>query len=241
MKRYVVWLAALFLLSACALPRQVSSPEKLANIKSVIVISGVDETFGLGYVGLTVFNNTSETVPVDWKFNETTLKLLKAQLETRYTIVPFAYDFRQFQGSATSNDVSLGTATEVTARLKQVAKPGMADAFVVLTGRSGGYLSSNRRTYGMQVGLGYTINVFDGTTLEPIAQSFSGVPCERTLCLNGYDYPARKVELPWRGEPYSSLSADTVTNIRLIVFDLLERSIPNTLQRLRLVPAPAQS
>lgn len=242
MKLASVWLIALFLLGGCALPRQISSPEKLASIKSVIVISGVDETVSLSYTGLTVFNNTTETVPVDWKFNEKILDLLKAQLQPRYQIVPFVYDPAAFQGARASNDTSLGVATGATERVKRHVKPGLADAIVVVSGGPGGYLSFNRVPYGPQVSTSYTINVFDGATLEPIAQSFSGIPCERSLCLNGFEFASRQMpNLPWRGERYAAMPPATAASFRMGIEELIVISVPNTLQRLRLISAPPTS
>lgn len=242
MRKVAVWLVAVLVLGACALPRQISSPEKLASIKSVILISGLDETVSLSYTGLTVFNNTRETVPVDWKFNDKILDLLRTQLQTRYQIVPFPYDRAAFQGARVSNDTSFGVARGATEQVKRHVKPGLADAIVVVSGEAGGYLSFNRVPYGPQVSISYTINVFDGATLEPIAQSFSGIPCERSLCLNGFEFASRQApNLPWRGEPYATMPPATVASFRASIEELLVISVPNTLQRLRLIVPPAAS
>lgn len=230
----VVGILTIFAVAGCALPRHINSPERLAQIKSIAVIAAFEKRINLSYVGLTVFNNKSTFFPVDWDISRIVRDRIVAELGPRYVIRPFLYDISVFEGADTSSDTTLGTATEVTKRLKSIAKPGIADAFVLATSDASGGMGDGRNENA--VGIFYTVTVFDGNSLEPIAQSYSGVPCERTLCLSGYEFPSRRIAYVWKGEPYDKIPQHVRDEIRSKILELIDVSVPHTLGLLNLIP-----
>lgn len=240
MFRKALYFIALLALAGCALPRSINSPEKIAQIKSVILISAVEDKLMLNYIGFTVFNNKRYEVPVDWRLNDFFREEMAKSLSGRYEIRPFEYDPKAFSGAADSGDATLGTATETTKRLKQAVPPDLADAIIVVVSDSSASLGA-RIAQDTVVGAHYTMNVYDGHSLEPIAQSFGGIRCSSSFCLNGYDPMIWPTSFRWSGgEPATSLTPQMRDEIRRLATLMLRDSVPQTLGRLKLLPSDGQ-
>ena len=231
-------LGLLLVVAGCAVPRGIESPEKIAAIRSVTVISSFEDKFGFGYTGFTVFNNKSMLVPVDWHMGDYTRYRIVDALRQRYEIRQPGFDPRAFTGVNTGRDEANNAATALTARLKEVAKPGQVDAYLIVISRFTGSLAS-RNIGPSELNTYYSATVFDGHTLEPIAQAASARPCRQAVCLLGYERLSQTIPLPWNGEAYETLQPFQKELLRKTVMQLIDESIPFTLQRLKLLSAGA--
>ncbi len=235
MFRRILCFTVLLALSGCALPRSISSPEKIAQIKTVIVMPAMEEKLTLSYVGFTVFNNEKASLPVDWRFNDLLREEMTKALSPRYEIRPFTYDPAALAGAYNSDDATLGTADKTTKLLGAVAKPGLADAIIVLVSDRSASIGASR-PQGTFIGTSYTMNVYDGQTLMPIAQSYGGIACRRGLCANGYQSMVEAASFRWLGEPPETAIKPHFEEIRSTAAKMLVESVPHTLGRLGLTP-----
>jgi hypothetical protein len=224
-------------LAGCAGPSSVGSPVA-AGWRSIAVIAVVDDEIHLNYVGATVFNNTNETVPVDWKIGEAVQARLEDVLRTRFEVRSLSFDPAVFRGAHPSKMMGTG---DLTARLKSAVKPGLVDAIVIAAGFGAGVSVGRPTSFSDNrfVGAAYTLTVFDGNTLEPVAHENGQLACAKSLCFPVDYIVKRDVDLGWRGEPASTLSAETREKIRSIMFELIDESVPNTVRQMKLLSPSA--
>jgi len=196
-------------------PDHVAEPTK---IKSVLVISSVRDRVNLGYTGLTVFNNSFESAPVDWGLRQRALDSavasLNGQFDTRTTTLSSELLDRIFE---TQFDALPQT-------LQAILTPGMADIVVVVgTSKVGGAFVSRRGLAPHAVGLAYIIGVFDGANFNRIARGFSGRE------------GSREADIGFRGQPYEELSPAAKELIHSTALATLSASMPAALRRLGLL------
>jgi hypothetical protein len=236
----VALLCLLLLLGACAgiTPGVV---EKLDGIRQVGIISAFGDKFYLRKVGVTVFGNESNEFPVAaWGIDDLVVTKVRAVLGRRLDVRPVTYQRSAFyernvdgiSGAVRAAGPTGGVDAYVVIT-HGVSKLGATNQFVsglgLLEG-SGGPLYSNRYfLYAL-----YAVSIIDAKTFASKGIVRSVMPGEAqinplpTTPLIG---PHRQVDKSWWP---TSLDAASNQRLKGAVVELIDKSLPNTLQELQL-------
>ncbi len=234
-------LCALLLVGGCA--GTISGvPADLKGIGSVGVISAFVDKFQLRKVGITVFGNEEKEFPVDaWGIDEIVAGKARALLGRRFQVRPVTYRRAPFM---TRNRGGVG------AMVREAVTPANVDIYVVIsrggsqvgatnqavTGlgmleASGGVFSENRYyLYAL-----YAVSIIDAHEFSSKAFTTGLMPGEApfnpltTPVLHG---PHRQVDQSWWP---TSLDAASNQRLKGAVVELVDKSLPNTLQQLQLL------
>jgi hypothetical protein len=222
LKNTVMMLA--LLVAGCAAPGQVG-PVDAAKIKSVIVIGAIPNELIVENAGV------NQSMPIDWDVGRIARDQVMQALRGRYEVRPFSEDDGAFRGVV---DPPVRFPKLMTERLQAVVAPGSADAILVASGTESARVIIGSRLEFIQIG--YWLTLYDGKTREPVARAWVGLPCARVLCLDGFEQPTADLPFKWPSESHDELPKQRRDQIRSSLADLIGRSMPNTLARLRLIP-----
>jgi hypothetical protein len=214
-------------LAGCATPRSMDRG-KVEKIKSVAIAAVSDDT-----LSVETARGTQKVLPA-WSINALVLEQLRETLKDRYEVRLLPYDTSPLVDARSSNDRTLGRPTDFTRALKKMVRPGLADAIVIWDKDAGIGFGNDR--WGLEVNAWYTVDVFDGHTLEPIGEHYGRHPDWRSIL--GDSVPYRQVKLPWSGERYEAMSPLLRQDINAAVCEVIVKSIPYTLAKLNLVDMP---
>jgi hypothetical protein len=220
----------------------VGVPTDLQTVKSVGVISAFADRFQLRKLGVTVFGNDESEFPVDsWGIDDVMAGKVRTLLGRRFDVRPVTYRRAAF---AKPNRDGIG------AMVRDAVTPAAVDAYVVVTRgtsrlgatnqfvnglglleASGGLLYSNRHfVYAL-----YAVSIIDAREFSSKAVTVGLMPGEalvdplRSTAMRG---PHKQVDESWW-----PTARDAASNQRLkgAVVELIDQSLPNTLQQLQLV------
>jgi hypothetical protein len=217
-------------------------PADLQEVRSVGVISAFGERFQLKKVGMTVFGNDESEFPVAaWGIDDLTVSKVRTLLGRRFDVRPVTY-----RRSAFAPPRSGGVA----AMTREAVTPAGVDAYVVVTygGSQLGATNQSVSGLGMLEASGgaffsdrlflyalYSVSVIDAREFKQKSITVALMPGEslvdpmRSTVLRG---PHRQVDASWW-----PTTRDAASNQRLkgVVVELVDQSLPNTLQQLQLV------
>jgi hypothetical protein len=217
-------------------------PADLQEVRSVGVISAFSERFQLKKVGMTVFGNEESEFPVAaWGIDDLTVSKVRTLLGRRFEIRPVTYRRSAFASPRPGG---------VAAMTREAVTPVAVDAYVVVTyggsrvgasnqsvsglgmlEASGGAFSSNRLfLYAL-----YSVSIIDAREFKQKSITIALMPGEalvdplRSTALRG---PHKQVDESWW-----PTARDAASNQRLkgAIVELIDQSLPNTLQQLQLV------
>jgi len=219
----------LLLLGACT-ALVVGSPQKRASIRTVGIVSAFADTFDVQKIGMMVFGNDLKTIPISsWGIDDLAAGKVRALLSKRYDVRPVTYQ-RATIASAKSGRYGIGEA------IRPNVSPLGLDAYVVLVGAGTPYGNTNQSLYGLGIvehaGFQYflfalyEIVLVDGNDFSFLGLSIASFP----NALRGK--PVQKVD-----QSLWPTSLDAASNPRLKegVIDLIDQTLPSTLQQLQLV------
>ena len=231
-------LFALLLLGACA-GTFAGVPPKTEGIRSGGVISAIGDKFYVHKVGLTVFGNDAKEFPAEsWGIDEAVVGKTRALLSRRFDLRPVTYQRAAFAAATSNSWNAIGDLVR-----NQVSPQGL-DAYVVITKGGSMYGRTNQALHGIGLVQGggvvgrdyywihalYEINVIDGHEFRSLGRSFGSLAEEPPLT-NMIRGPNREVEASWWP---ASLEAGSNPKLKGGVIDLIDQSLPNTLQRMQL-------
>ena len=234
-------LALLLLAGGCA-GTIAGVPSDLQAVKSVGVVSAFADRFQVRKLGVTVFGNDESEFPVDaWGIDDVMVGKVRTLLGRRFDVRPVTYRRAAF---------AKGSWGGIGAMVREGVTPAPVDAYVVITRgfsqlgatnqsvsglgileASGGLLNSNRFfLYSL-----YTVSIIDARELSSKAITASLMPGEaaidllRSTVMRG---PHKQVDESWW-----PTAREAASNQRLkgAVVELIDQSLPNTLQQLQLV------
>jgi hypothetical protein len=235
-----VALYLLLLLGACAgfVP---GIPPKMESIRTVGIVSAFGDKFHVQKFGLTVFGNDLKELPIDsWGIDDHVAGEVRGLLSKRFDVRPVTY--RRADIAAPKN-VWGGIGERIRG---QVSPPGL-DAYIVLTSAESQYASTNQSLNGLGIvehggGAGifpkhyflfalYAVSVIDGNQFSPLGFSFASLPGAAPYLMEVIHGPNREVD-----QSLWPASLDAASNQRLKggVIELIDKSLPNTLQQMQL-------
>lgn len=147
-------------------PLAASAADKLANVKSVAIISALGDCLNLRDVEPvgTIFNTVHpECVPIEsWGIDDLITQQLTTALSGRFTVKPVTYNRDDFVHVSLS--VIPGTQVPVEKQLRALNNPGV-DAYVVVTKMSlSNAIGDDNNTLVDGLGIGHESSLFSQTT-----------------------------------------------------------------------------
>lgn len=221
-------------LAACTSPKQV--PDGFSP-KSVAIAVSLKEQLYLRWIGFTVFNNTDETVAVDWKMQAHLLRSLQQNLTNRYEVRQVPDGVSTALAVTAAKSPILGAEQELSQTLKAKASPGLADVIIVAYSPDGAsYQAPRQIPPGAEIS--FRVSLFDGRTFEPIAAKFAEIKETREFKIFPRRFPRKEMDIAWRGEEFSAISENDKKKIQTAIYDLIDESIPFTLDQMKFLSAP---
>jgi hypothetical protein len=230
----------LLLLGACA-GVIAGIPPKMETITTVGIVSAFGDKFHVQKYGLTVFGNDLKEFPIDsWGIDDHVAGQVRALLSKRFDVRPVTY---RRADVAAPKDIWGGIGATIRA---QVSPQGL-DAYIVLTSAESQYASTNQSLNGLGIvehggGAGifpkhyflfalYYVSVIDGNQFSPLGLSVASLPEAPSYLMAVIHGPNREVD-----QSLWPASLDAASNQRLKggVIELIDKSLPNTLQQMQL-------
>jgi hypothetical protein len=169
-----------------AKPKAPAAPAKPAaadNGRCIGVLSAIGDSINLQKIGITVFGNELNKVPVDsWQIDSLVVSKISAFLSKSWSVRPISYPKGAFATLEQDHGLFYNYDAELTAIIRRVASSAKCDHYVVVLKGGSGFGTSNQSLYGLGVletgGLMsadylfalYVIKVYDGQTFAVLGQ-----------------------------------------------------------------------
>jgi hypothetical protein len=233
------------LLGACAAV-DASSP-KLAAIKTIGVISAIGDEFSFTKAGLTGLGNSAQSFSIEsWGIDDLIVSRANSLLSRRFEVRPVTYRraaFVALEGNSAVAAVNLLRDDPIKRLIPAEVSPLGLDAYMIITKAKSTYGSTGRTVAGFgminrtavfgsypQIHALYLVKLIDGHEFNLIAKR-SASPLNNTeiIRLAG---PSRLVD-----DSFLPTANDVARNeqLKAAIIDLIERSLPTTLQDMGLV------
>jgi hypothetical protein len=248
--KLTLYVLAAIAMSGCATPTV--APEKAARIKSVAVLTAVPEHLQWEFIGLLVFFNRSDTVPVDWRFNDHVAAKAAAELAAKFQVKRVEYDREKLSNQLVVRNLVDVIASEarVGEVVKSLVRAGEVDAYVVvrrasiedLIGRSyerlEGFGLYKRGAYVAPFAMLH-VEVIDGNSFEILASSMMRLPEPSAfgIHLPSYEF----VDRSWWRDSFAEMSDQEKERLRKAIIGLIDKSLPFTFRRIGLTQQDAPS
>jgi hypothetical protein len=220
---------------------------KLQAVKTAGVISAVGDEFTLTQAGLTGFENSAHAFPTEaWRLDDLIVSRVGALLIRRWQVQPVAYRRPAFAAAEPDTPVRAANLLRddpVKRLVRTGVSPQGLDAYVVVTKGKSRYGSRAGTVAGVgminhdtvfdsyhEIHALYTIRIIDGHDFSVIDKR-SAAPLYNTE-LARLEGPSRMVDDSLQPAANDTLPSDRV---KAAIIDLIERSLPATLQSLHLV------
>jgi hypothetical protein len=222
-------------------------PPALREFKTIGIVSAIGDTLTVTKAGLTGFKDNDERFPIDaWGVDDLIISEASEILSRHFEVQPVTYQRAAFATLENDQPVAVvdmlrdDPAKEL---IRARAAPQGLDAYVVITKSKSAYGSHGRKVTGIgiihnaalfnaytQVHALYVIRVIDGHSFKVIDKR-PAVPLNSTDIVR-LEGPSRLVD-----DTFLPTSSGVIGNERLkaAVIDLINRSLPTTLEQLRLV------
>jgi hypothetical protein len=232
----------LLILSACAGMSAGGGGAKTEGIRTLGIVSAIGDKFYLRKVGVTVFGNESQEMAIEpWGIDDLVTAKLRAALTPRYDVRPVTY--RRAAFAALPGTEIIRTEHRPDLVRTEVSPQGL-DAYLVVTKSEDQFGQTNQilRGLGMvqagglirsnpQLHAYYVLGIVDGHAL-----TLSG-DASANLTIN-VDYGTRLGPVTREVEESlwpTSLNAASNPRLKAAVVDLIDKSLPGTLQRVHLL------
>jgi hypothetical protein len=223
------------------------APPKPSGLPKLGIVSAIGDKLYLRKVGVTVFGNEAEEMAVDsWRLDDLMIAKVRAVLSGRFDVRPVTYQRAPFASLAERNEIF---AREHRPELVRTAvSPQGLDGYLVITKSQSQYGNTNQTLLGLGVVEGgsklfgtqlyayanYALGMVDGHNWTISEQAVPFLPPRSASEIGGIS--GRVDKSLWPASP------DAAANQRLkaALAELIDRSLPCGLQRMRLIP-PVQA
>jgi hypothetical protein len=228
-----------------------ASAEGMQGVKRVGIISVVGDKFDFRKIGLTVFNNELNAVPVSWGIDEFVTNRIRALLGRRYEVRPVSFQ-RAAIANAGEGLIDALQKTSLTDVVRSSVTPAGVDAYIIVRPAVSQFASTNQNLAGFGVlttgGLItnsesvvhtlYSVIVIDAHQFTEIEYA-TAAPFDQSLgailgfgeC-PGVHGPCRKIDNSM--VPASHNAAD-IAKFRSMVVEMIDKSLPDVLRRAQLI------
>jgi hypothetical protein len=190
-RRVVPVLFSTFIACGTAAAQQPAKPKAPATAakpadsgKCIGVLSAIGDSINLQKIGITVFGNELNKVPVDsWQIDNLVVSKISAYLSKSWSVRPISYPKGAFATLEQDHGIFYNRDAELTEIIRRVTSSTKCDHYVVVLKGSSGYGTSNQSLHGLgvlEVGAPimitdmlfalYVIKVYDGQTFAVLGQ-----------------------------------------------------------------------
>jgi len=220
-------LVAMAVSVGCVTTAAAETKAEYSDIHSICVVSRLGDTLTLSRIGLTIFGNDSQTVPIDdWKLNDAAAQILASELGSKFTIAPV-----EASGMKGCTDVHTAPDNDVDAYviLTPASEPILSKPLWHTTGIG---LSSQSIPIGSDLDYihAYTIvSVTDARTGKRIDYGTAGIT--KGVVLGDSVPPQAHLDASEWPDPPKPPSSDVLAKAHNTILDLLQQSVPYALQK----------
>jgi hypothetical protein len=120
--------------------------------KCIGVLSAIGDSINLQKIGITVFGNELNKVPVDsWQIDNLVVSKISAYLSKSWSVRPISYPKGAFATLEQDHGIFYNRDAELTEIIRRVTSSTKCDHYVVVLKGSSGYGTSNQSLYGLGV------------------------------------------------------------------------------------------
>ncbi len=218
---------------------QPPKPSAADTRKCVGVISAIGDTFALQKIGITVFGNELNRVPIDsWQIDNLVVSKISTFLTKSWAVQRINYPKGAFSSLDEDHGLFFNYSEELQRIVRRVTSSTKCDHYVVVVKTSTSYGTSNQRVGGLGVVEAgtplwqwdyiyalYKIRLYDGGSLAVEGEEGGRTPEDYIPTING---PSREVDKSWWPQSDAAQSAKLRDGIR----SLVERSLDMTMPRI---------
>jgi hypothetical protein len=151
-----IWVAAgTALAQQPARPKAATPPAKpntADNSKCIGVLSTIGDTINLQKIGITVFGNELNKVPIDsWQIDNLVVSKISAYLSKSWSVRPISHPKGAFATLEEDHGLFYNRDAELTEIIRRVTSSTKCDHYVVVLKGSSGYGTTNQSLYGLGV------------------------------------------------------------------------------------------
>jgi hypothetical protein len=243
MYRSVVVVSLLLVLGGCAGMAGVAAPETAKAVekaRTVGVISAVGSTFALQKVGITVFGNELNEVPIgSWGLDDAVANRVSAVLGKRFTVKRIAVPQGAFDASDNPAAFSDPNAT-LQATVRKLARSANCDLYIVVTRAGTSFSGTNQFVagIGMVEGGGVinpdnvtlfavtAVHLYDGRTFERLLWQRPGFAIGGSFG-NVVNAPHRRLDRTWwPATPQAVQSEKYKAAVRALLAESVGATVP---------------
>lgn len=254
MIRFLLAASFVLMLAACnsdgLTPVSQASPQKLAQIKTIAIVTAFDNRIETKYIAEMASNNWTQKYKVEWPIDDYVRNAAANLLRDRYTIKDIPYSTAAVYQEAGVGNILWGGAPEVGPRAQKVIPAGAVDVIVFIapslrdSGNGAllskplegvGYYSKHNLFYGLiqWVYVAYQVTLIDGRTFQAIDYATGGSPGNNFLKSTAMPY--RDVKgWPPANLVYGGLSKQQREEFQRLTYDMFDTTLPDTFKRLGL-------
>jgi len=233
-------LFVLLLVAACA-----GMAPRVEGVRTIGIVSAIGDKFYLRKVGFMVFGNESQEIAIDsWGIDELITAKIRAMLAGRFDVRPVKY--RRAAFAEAENRLAIGVEPLRGETVRAEVTPQGLDAYLIVTKASAPYGQTNQMLTGLGMVQGfkfgdsivyeyafYTISLVDGHDWTLSRGTFATVPGEAGLFGPRLKGASRDLDQTWWP---ASLDAASNQRLKGVLVELIDQSLPGTLQKMQLVP-----
>src|SRR5579883_446537 len=243
---------ALFAMAGGCVAGKHPPPDRLAEIKTVGVISAIGDRVTFETIGASVFGNVEVTEPVEWDIDRHVVARITAALAGRYKVVPVNYDRVAFDKIAWADETSVapGFRDATPRRIEDIvaaaASPPGLDAYVVVSRATSPYARGHQIVRGLGIVRGegsatyapaayalYDLSLIDGPKHTVIGRARASLPSDGAFRL--LQGPYREIKASIWAPSLAALAPSRQQQLRETLLDLIDRSLPGALAGVGLI------
>ena len=221
-----------------------AKPNVADNSKCIGLVSAVGDTLSLQKIGVTVFGNELNAVPIDsWQIDNLVISKISAFLSKAWTVRRINYPKGAFSSLDGEHAIFYNPEDDLQGIVRRVTSSTRCDHHVVVVKGFSGYGNTNQRLYGLgilEAGASiftadfiyalYWIRVYDGQTYEVIGKRGAIIeqpnPLLRLVVATPIGGPYLKVDHTWWPESDAAKSTRLREGIRSLVEKSLDVTMP---------------
>jgi hypothetical protein len=227
-----------------AVAPQPAKPSAADNGKCIGVVSAIGDTFDLQKVGITVFGNELNTVPIDsWQIDNLVISKISTFLSKTWTVRRISYPKGAFSSLDEKHAIFYNSEDDLKGIVSRVTSSTKCDHYVVVVKGLSRYGDTNQFVHGLGIvesGASfltfdliyalYWIRVYDGHTYEVIGKRGAIIeqsnPLLQLVTAKSIGGPYLKVDRSWWPESDAAKSTMLREGIRSLVEKSLDVTMP---------------
>jgi hypothetical protein len=226
---------------AAAKSAQPAKPSAAESTKCIGVVSAIGDTFHLRKIGFTVFNNDSNTVPIEsWQIDNLVISKIGTFLSKSWTVRRINYPKGAFSSLDEKHPLFYNYDDDLQGIVRRLSSSTRCDHYAVVVKGGSQYSDTNQSLYGLgvlEIGAPlrtgdfiyalYSIRLYDGQTFAVLGRRDAVI--EQPNLLNVFFKPIHGPYLGVDTSWWPEADAEKSTKLRDGIRSLVEKSLDVTM------------